>query len=230
MNSAFPFSLSLVFAACASPSLGPGIGAQDSIADPTATTNGTDPGTAFFIRSTYTGPWKLDSTEFAHLDTSTAEQKHRWLIHRYGQEHAAASPLLLDTLMDLNYDGHPDVVLGTYGSSGTGIKYGWEVHTWNARAECYVEDTLIGRRPNPTYFPKDSVITSFYIGAGGGHGTELKWTDGRWQEIRSFEVDNDGEATRWVLYHPLTGHRDTLHLPFQMMPPKAVLRYRTEVP
>lgn len=183
---------------------------------------------AFFVRETYDGPCMLDSTELAHLDTSTAEQKHRWLIHQFCWDHSPSGPLC-DTLMDVNYDGQDDLVLGGYGSSGTGIKYFWEVYTWDQGSKGFRADTTLNHLPNPTFFPNDSVVTSFYLGYGAGGGKKFKWIDGRWQLIMSFSaVNNDADPTWWRLEYPLTASSDSILLPYTGVPPSSVLDYRTE--
>lgn len=181
----------------------------------------------FYVRSTYQGPYMLDSTELLRLDTATAAGKRRWRIHQFCWDHSPSGPLC-DTLMDLNYDGDPDHVIGGYGSAGTGIKYFWEVYAWDKSKGRYVEDTTISPLPNPTFYPDDSAITSFYIGSGGGYGRELHWIEDRWQETKSFDVDNERDSTLWLVDYAMTGRRDTLRLPFQQVPPGELLKYHTE--
>lgn len=182
----------------------------------------------YFVRSIHQGPNMLDSIELSRLDTSTATGKRRWRIHQFSWDHSPSSPLY-DTLLDVNYDGQPDHVIGGYGSAGTGIKYFWEVYTWDQGCGCYRTDTTLNRLPNPTFFPKDSMITSFYLGYGAGHGKKFKWVDGRWQLDMSFwAVNNDMDSTWWHIEYPLTAQKDSVFLPYQGVPPRTILDCRIE--
>jgi hypothetical protein len=182
----------------------------------------------FFVRSTYHGPYMLDSAELSRLDTSAAAGKRRWRIHQFCWDHSPSGPLC-DTLLDVNYDGHLDHVLGGYGSTGTGIKYFWEVYTWDQGAGRYRTDTTLSRLPNPTFFPKDSTVTSFYLGHGAGHGKRFKWIDGRWQLDMSFwAMNNDMDSTWWHIEYPLKARTDSVLLPYQDVPPRTIMDYRTE--
>ena len=182
----------------------------------------------FFVRSTYHGPNMLDSIELSRLDTSTAKGKRRWRIHQFSWDHSPSGPLC-DTLLDVNYDGQLDHVIGGYGSAGTGIKYFWEVYTWDPDAGGYRTDTTLSRLPNPTFFPKDSTITSFYLGHGAGHGKRFKWIDGCWQLDMSFwAVNSDLDSTWWRIEYPLKAQTDSVLLPYQGVPPRTIMDYRTE--
>lgn len=182
----------------------------------------------FCVRSTYQGPSKLDSAELSLLDTSTVTGKRRWRIHQFSWDNSPSSPLC-DTLLDVNYDGQLDHVVGGYGSAGTGIKYFWEVYTWDQRAGRYRADTTLNRLPNPTFFPKDSMITSFYLGHGAGHGERFKWIDGRWQiDMTFWAVNNNNDSTWWRIEYPLRDQKDSVFLPYQGVPPTTILDYRTE--
>jgi hypothetical protein len=182
----------------------------------------------FYVRSTYQGPYMLDSADLRTLDTTNAKGKRRWRIHQFCLDHSPSGPLC-DTLLDLNYDGHLDHVLGGYGSSGTGIKYFWEVHLWDTASKRYHPDTLLNLLPNPTFFPKDSVITSFYLGYGAGGGRKFEWRNARWQVTLSFSaVNNEEKDTWWQLKNPLSGTTDSIHLPYSGVPPRSIIDYRTE--
>jgi len=194
--------------------------------DPTDVKEADEP--AFYVRSTYQGPYMLDSTDLLKLDTINAQGKRRWRIHQFCLDHSPSGPLC-DTLLDVNYDGHLDHVLGGYGSSGTGIKYFWEVYTWDQGTRRYRTNTTLNRLPNPTFFPKDSMITSFYLGYGAGDGKRFQWVDGRWQLDMSFwAVNNDMDSTWWHIEYPLTAQKDSVFLPYQGVPPRTIMDYRTE--
>lgn len=212
---------SLFFGACES------TGSNKAIdADPMDVKEVDEP--VFYVRSTYQGPYMLDSTDLLQLDTISAEGKRRWRIHQFCLDHSPSGPLC-DTLMDMNYDGHLDHVLGGYGSSGTGIKYFWEVHLWDTASKRFHPDTLLNLLPNPTFFPKDSVITSFYLGYGAGGGRKFEWRNARWQVTLSFSaVNNEEKDTWWQLEHPLSGTTDSIHLPYTGVPPRSIIDYRTE--
>lgn len=184
---------------------------------------------AFYVSGTFSGNALLDSAQLMHLDTMTAEGQRTWNRHMV---EAGPATLLCDTLIDLNFDGFPDEVLGYYAAAGTGFKYGWQVHSWRPDHQRYALDSILNYLPNPTYFPLDSTITSFYLGAGAGSGKEMKWINGGWLETLRFEVVNAGDEVpaTWILSHPMTGHRDTLLMPYQMLPPVSILRYVMEKP
>ena len=128
-----------------------------------------------------------------------------------------------DTLLDLNYDGHPDYVIGYYGQSGTGIKNRVEVFIYNPGSGNYIYDEELSSMPNPTFYMKQRKITWFYIGNGGGNGGRLQWINGRWISTKEFEVDFERDSTKWKIFYPLSKKSKTILKPYQFIPPEDIL-------
>lgn len=91
-----------------------------------------------------------------------------------------------DTIIDLNFDGNKDFVLGYYGSTGSGLKNYIEAYFFDGNEYHY--DTLLSSLNNPSFYLEDSTITSFYIGNGGGFGNEYKWNGQSWKEVKTVRV------------------------------------------
>lgn len=163
-----------------------------------------------------------DSLARAPVDTSTLQGKRSWLMNHFLVENGLVSPDY-DTLFDLTYDGFKDYVIGYYGKSGTGIKNRVDVYLFNPKKHCYVLDKQLSGLPNPTFYIKQKKITGFYIGNGGGGGQRLEWINNNWRITKEFEVDEDGDTTKWKISYPIKKKKEVLVRPFQMIPPENIL-------
>lgn len=164
-----------------------------------------------------------DSLAAIHIDTSTVKGKRQYIMNQFLIEWGGLGPEY-DTLLDLNFDGVDDYAIGWYGLAGNGLKHNWNVHMWHPGLKAYLEDTNLTGKPNPSFFPNDSLITSFYITYGGGSGEQWKWRNGEWQQTMSFHVENKEDKSDWLLTFPATGTKKTIRHPYQGIPPTSVLK------
>lgn len=163
-----------------------------------------------------------DSLSRAHVDTSSLQGKRTWLMNQFLLENGLVLPDY-DTLFDLTYDGHKDYIIGYYGKSGTGIKNRVNVYLFNPRRHSYILDEQLSNLPNPTFYIKQVKITGFYIGNGGGSGCRLEWINNKWTITKEFDVDRDGDTTKWKISYPLKKKKEFIVSPFQMIPPEEIL-------
>lgn len=164
----------------------------------------------------------FDSLARVYVDTTTLPGKRNWLMNQFLIENGLASPEY-DSLLDLTYDGHKDFVVGYYGKSGTGIKNRVKVYLFNPKRQCYILDEQLSGLPNPTFYIKEKKITGFYIGIGGGGGGRLEWISNKWTTTKEFNVDKDGDTTKWNISYPLKRKTEVIVRPFQMIPPEEIL-------
>jgi hypothetical protein len=163
-----------------------------------------------------------DSLARAPIDTSTLQGKRSWLMNQFLLENGLVSPDY-DTLIDLTYDGQKDYIIGYYGKSGTGIKNRVNVYLFNPKRHSYILDEKLSNLPNPTFYIKQKKITGFYIGNGGGGGSKLEWINNKWTLTKEFDVDKDGDTTKWKISYPSKNKKDVIVRPFQMIPPVEIL-------
>ena len=163
-----------------------------------------------------------DSLARAYVDTSTLQGKRSWLMNRFLIENGLSSPDY-DTLFDLTYDGFQDYVIGYYGKSGTGIKNRVKVYFFNQKKQSYFLDEQLSDLPNPTFYINQKKITGFYIGNGGGGGGRLEWINNKWTTTKEFDVDKEGDSTKWNISYPLKKKKKVIVRPFQMIPPEEIL-------
>lgn len=163
-----------------------------------------------------------DSLARAYVDTSTLQGKRSWLMNQFLIENGLSSPDY-DTLFDLTYDGFQDYVIGYYGKSGTGIKNRVKVYFFNQKKQSYFLDEQLSELPNPTFYIKQKKITGFYIGNGGGGGGRLEWINNKWTTTKEFDVDKEGDSTKWNISYPLKKKEKVIVRPFQMIPPEEIL-------
>jgi len=163
-----------------------------------------------------------DSLARAYVDTSTLQGKRSWLMNQFLLENGLVSPDY-DTLIDLTYDDQKDYIIGYYGKSGTGIKNRAKVYVFNPKRHSYILDEKLSNLPNPTFYTKQKKITGFYIGNGGGGGSKLEWINNKWTLTKEFDVDNDGDTTKWKISYPIKKKIEVIVRPFQMIPPEEIL-------
>ena len=163
-----------------------------------------------------------DSLEKAYVDTTTLKGKREWIMNQFIVQNMP-SIADYDTLFDLTYDGNKDYVIGYYGPSGTGIKNRVKVYYFNTECKCYILDEELSDLPNPTFYIDKRKITGFYIGNGGGGGGRLEWINNKWTTTKEFEVDNEGDTTKWIINYPLRKKTEIIVRPFQGIPPEDIL-------
>lgn len=126
-------------------------------------------------------------------------------------------------LIDLNYDNIKDFVIGYYGQSGSGIKNKVRVYLYDIKKHDYVLNNQLSDLSNPTFYIEQKKITEFYIGNGGGSGSQLEWVNRKWIATKMFEVDENEIKTVWKITYPLKEKTEYLARPYQMIPPKDIL-------
>jgi hypothetical protein len=163
-----------------------------------------------------------DSLRNLEVDTTTLAGKREYIINHFYIENELSSPDY-DSLIDLTYDGNKDYIIGYYGRSGTGIKNRVKVYFFNTKCNCYISNKQLSDVPNPTFYIREKKITGFYIGNGGGGGGRLEWLNNTWTTTKEFEVDNDGDTTKWKISYPLKKKTEIKVRPYQMIPPEEIL-------
>jgi hypothetical protein len=81
---------------------------------------------------------------------------------------------------------------------------------------------------NPTFYIEEKKITEFYIGNGGGSGSQLEWVNGKWVVTKMFKVDENEIKTIWKITYPLKEKTEYLARPYQMIPPKDILETKVK--
>lgn len=163
-----------------------------------------------------------DSLRNLKVDTTTLAGKTEHIMNQFYIENDLVSPDY-DTLIDLTYDGNKDYIIGYYGRQGTGIKNRVKVYFFNAKCNCYILNEQLSDLPNPTFYIKEKKITGFYIGNGGGGGGRLEWLNNKWTTTKEFDVDNEGDTTKWKVSYLLKKETEIKVRPYQMIPPEDIL-------
>lgn len=156
------------------------------------------------------------------VSEETLKAKSQKLLKAFNEESQITSADS-DTLIDLNYDGIKDFVIGYYGLSGTGIKNRIQAYLYDVKKHNYVLNEQLSDLSNPTFYIDQKKITEFYIGNGGGSGRKLEWINGKWVVTKMFEVDENEIKTVWKIIYPLKKKTEYFAKPFQMIPPKDIL-------
>lgn len=167
---------------------------------------------------------KIDSTTVEvsslEIDTTTLEGKRAYIF----KENSNQVSITFDTLLDLNYDKNDDYVIGYYAGAGTGLKNRISVYLFDNQRNRYALEEHLSNVMNPTFYLEKKTITGFYIGAGSGEGERLEWIGSKWVQTKTFSVANKNEAkSKWEISYPLTGKREVISMPYQMVPPKSIL-------
>ncbi len=163
-----------------------------------------------------------DSIESTPIDTSTPEGQLRFIKSQVDYEYSPTGSMY-DTLVDVNYDGYKDYVLGFYYGCGTGIKNGAVVYTYLPQRKKYAVDTVLSYLPNPTFYISKKQITYFYLANGAGSGGRLMYDHGKWIKTMQFDVDNQEDKSVWDITFPLTGRKRSIHKDYGMLPPADIL-------
>jgi hypothetical protein len=165
-----------------------------------------------------------DSIALLKIDTSTPEGKRQAILRKLTLHYSFAMSECSDTLFDLNFDRHADLVVRHYGTMGTGLKNFIDVYLYDPQSEQYIFDQQLSDLRNPSFYLEKKKITEFYIGYGAGDGNELEWINGKWITTRTISVFNNAENTLWMITDPRGSDTAQIALPFQMVPPRKVLR------
>ena len=164
----------------------------------------------------------FDSIANVQIDTSTLDGKRQKIMNTFIIEQSPAQADF-DTLFDINYDGYKDYLIGYYGLSGTGIKNRVKTYFYNPKNNSYLLNKTLSDLSNLTFYIDRKKITGFYIGHGGGGGTQLEWINNDWIVTKEFGVSNNGGETKWYISYPLKGKELIISKPFQCIPPKEIL-------
>lgn len=158
----------------------------------------------------------------AQTDTSTPEGKRQWFKISLLKE-LDPSGINYDTLLDLDYDGHPDYLIAYYAQAGTGIKNGIEVYLYNPDKENYRYNEMLSGIRNPSFFLNEKKITGFYLANGAGGGEMYRFIKGQWTITKEFYVDNNGDSSVWEIFYPQTNKMVKIVKPYAMVPPQDIL-------
>jgi hypothetical protein len=94
----------------------------------------------------------------------------------------------LDTLIDMNGDGHDDLLIEFYSPTGTGLKNGAHIYLFDATRGMFVGDPV--DLPNLTFNFKDHTLSSYYVGAGGGYATRFRWKGLDLDTLESIDMEH----------------------------------------
>ena len=166
---------------------------------------------------------QYDSLQSVSIDTNTLKGKRQFIMNQFMTERLIEGPDY-DTLVDINYDGFDDYIIGFYAPCGTGIKNGVLIFIYNPQQNRYIEDSILSNIPNPTFYLKERRITSFYLAYGGGCGSRLDFINGKWVETMTFWVDNKEQNSIWQIEYPLNKKKKNVKHPYDMIPPKEILQ------
>lgn len=173
-----------------------------------------------------TGNFYIDSIRAIKLDTASLQGKVDQIIN---ENHIALIPsdIEYDTLIDLNYDNYKDLVIGYYGSSGTGVKNRVNIYLYSPQNKSFYFDSTLSEIPNISFYLKKKKITGFYLGDGAGGGVELHWIKNKWDTIMSFSVHNRSVKinTPWEIEYYPSHKKKTIFHPYQMVPPQNILEH-----
>lgn len=164
----------------------------------------------------------FDSSNTYLPDNRQLKRKREKILNQFLASNSPASSDY-DTLVDLNYDGYRDYIIGYYGLAGTGFKYRIMAYVYSKKSNAYVFNKDISELTNPSFFINEGKITGFYIGLGGGHGKKLQWINKKWILTKEFSVSNEGDRTMWVIYYPNTQRQEKIVHSFQVIPPEEIL-------
>mgnify|MGYP000639798054 CR=1 FL=1 len=177
------------------------------------------------VKPKYLDPY--DSLQQVIIDTTTLAGKREYIMNHFIIDNSPSSEDY-DTLLDMNYDGIEDYVIGYYGQMGTGIKNRIKVYLFDKISKCYKLDAQLSGLSNPTFYLEQKKMTAFYIGQGAGSGCKLEWINEQWITTKTFIVDSHNKNIIWNINYPLKDKTEELFLPYNMIPPAEVLETNIE--
>ncbi len=155
-------------------------------------------------------------------DTSTLEGKRQYLKILLMKK-LDPSGINYDTLIDLNYDAHPDYLIAYYAQAGTGIKNGVDVYIYQKDKNNYKYHDMLSGIRNPSFYLKEKKITGFYLAHGAGGGEMYRFIKGQWTITKEFYVDNKGDSSIWEIFYPQTNTMRKIIRPYTLRPPQDIL-------
>ncbi|MBI1836323.1 MAG: hypothetical protein HYR91_03560 [Flavobacteriia bacterium] len=153
-------------------------------------------------------------------DTNTLIGKRNFIFQTFLKSYPCTE---FDSLIDINYDGNLDYIIGFYSLNGTGFKNRIKVYLYNQITKSYIANKELSKLRNPTFYIKKKKITEFYIGNGGGNGKELIWKKNQWVTNKEFTVRNNDSLTTWEVQYKFVDLIEVSKQAFQMIPPKNIL-------
>ena len=159
------------------------------------------------------------------IDTSTLEGKRDFILDEFksGQERLA---YINDTLLDLNFDSYPDLIIETYLIAGRGMRNGVEAYVFDHEKCYYVRDTFVSAMDNPSFYLEDNRMSCFHLTFASGAGQEYEWQEGEWIVAKQFEVTNHGKSSVWKVTDDCTNTEYFFNHPFEMVPPQEVIQHK----
>ena len=91
-------------------------------------------------------------------------------------------------MFDINYDHLKDLII-YFDGTGFGPKMICNVYQFDSLTQQYIYFDSLSNLANPSFLLSDSIISSFYIGAGSGDGIILKWENNSWVKIKQYNFE-----------------------------------------
>ncbi|HYV90835.1 MAG TPA: hypothetical protein VE978_03595 [Chitinophagales bacterium] len=130
----------------------------------------------------------------AAVDTLTLEGKRKYLLNQVLYDNRP-NDIDYDTLIDLNYDGNEDYMIG--------YRNEWiEVFLLNPSTNSYIEDERLSSLKHASFFLDKRKITSFVSLNSGESGKQLEWINDDWKVTKEISGMDSG---RWEISFPLKG-------------------------
>jgi hypothetical protein len=156
------------------------------------------------------------------IDTTTLAGKATKLLADLKESNDYAAIHGKDTLIDLNGDGHRDLLIEYYAGSGTGLKNGVGIYLFNNRKNKFLKEAV--NLPNPTFNLRNNTVVSYYVAIGSGYATELKWHGLRLDTLESIEIEIDSRGKKFkataIVHNHLTGKQTKKRTDMVWLPEK----------
>ena len=136
----------------------------------------------------------LDSFHSSKHDTSAIEMKAEAFKFAYNnsRQHCYGTSAKGYQLLDINYDGHKDLLLLHQPISLIGFGVDVGIYLYNPNEKRF-ENNVYQFFSNPSFYLEDKEITDFYIALGGGYGSLYKWRNGKWEKIKQYNFGERNE-------------------------------------
>ena len=130
----------------------------------------------------------LENLKTTKYDTTTINGKYAKLVADLKINYTI-TPGSADTLIDLNYDNNPDILIEYYGTAGSGMKNYIYAYLYDKQKNNFVLDTFLSSLVNPTFYFDKKIITSYYIANGGGSAWKYAWDGKKSKELEYYHLD-----------------------------------------
>ncbi len=120
-----------------------------------------------------------------------------------------------DELLDINYDGELDLIIETYGKPGSGEAGGMLVYPFSKTDNNYIFNSELSKIKNPKIDLENKSIVGYYLSDSGGTGEQYLFQDGYWNVVKTFEVENNLDATVWEVYDVVANEHWNYKSPYQ---------------